>query len=50
MNILFEGIKQKGALMIVPSAAVQTMGLGGMMGAAALEQQMKGDEGSGSPP
>jgi hypothetical protein len=29
MNILFEGIKQKGALMIVPSSAVQEMGLGG---------------------
>jgi regulator of protease activity HflC (stomatin/prohibitin superfamily) len=41
MNILFEGIKQKGALMIVPSNVVQTMGLGGMMGAAALEQQVK---------
>jgi regulator of protease activity HflC (stomatin/prohibitin superfamily) len=39
MNILFEGIKQKGALMIVPSTAVQTMGLGGLIGAAALEQQ-----------
>ncbi|MDB4899661.1 MAG: hflK 1 [Gemmatimonadetes bacterium] len=44
MNILFEGIKQKGALMIVPSTAVQTMGLGGMMGAAALEQQVKGEQ------
>jgi regulator of protease activity HflC (stomatin/prohibitin superfamily) len=41
MNILFEGIKQKGALMIVPSSAVQEMGLGGLMGAAALQQQVK---------
>ena len=39
MNILFEGIKQKGALMIVPSSAVQEMGLGGMLGAAAMQQQ-----------
>src|SRR5947208_3364934 len=39
MNILFEGIKQKGALMIVPSSAVQEMGLGGMMGMAALQQK-----------
>ena len=39
MNILFEGIKQKGALMIVPSNAVQEMGLGGMIGAAAIQQQ-----------
>jgi regulator of protease activity HflC (stomatin/prohibitin superfamily) len=39
MNILFEGIKEKGALMIVPSSAVTEMGLGGMLGAAALQQQ-----------
>jgi hypothetical protein len=39
MNILFEGIKQKGALMIVPSSAVQEMGLGGMLGMAAMQQQ-----------
>jgi hypothetical protein len=48
MNILFEGIKQKGALMIVPSDAVTTMGLGGMMGAAALQQRGKAEEGSAS--
>lgn len=42
MNILFEGIKQKGALMIVPSNAVQEMGLGGMIGAAAMQEQGKG--------
>src|SRR6478672_5946422 len=42
MNILFEGIKQKGALMIVPSNAVQEMGLGGMLGAAAVQQQQGG--------
>ena len=41
MNILFEGIKQKGALMIVPSNAVQEMGLGGMIGAAAMQQAEK---------
>ena len=41
MNILFEGIKEKGALMIVPSDVVSTMGLGGMMGAAAMQQQLK---------
>lgn len=41
MNILFEGIKEKGALMIVPSDVVSTMGLGGMMGAAAMQQQVK---------
>ncbi|HEY7878121.1 MAG TPA: slipin family protein [Gemmatimonadaceae bacterium] len=40
MNILYEGIKDKGALMVVPSTAVESMGLGGLLGAAALEQQM----------
>jgi regulator of protease activity HflC (stomatin/prohibitin superfamily) len=39
MNILYEGLKEKGALMLVPSTAVESMGLGGMMGMAALRQQ-----------
>lgn len=40
MNILYEGLKEKGALMLVPSSAVETMGLGEMLGAAALQKQM----------
>jgi len=40
MNILYEGLKEKGALMVVPSTAVESMGLGGLLGAAAAEQQM----------
>jgi regulator of protease activity HflC (stomatin/prohibitin superfamily) len=36
MNMLFEGLKEKGALVIVPSSAVDTMNLGGMMAATAL--------------
>src|SRR6186713_1118138 len=39
MNMLYEGLKEKGALMLIPSSAVDSMGLGGMMGAAALQQQ-----------
>jgi len=39
MNMLYEGLKEKGALMLVPSSAVETMGLGGLMGAAALRQE-----------
>jgi regulator of protease activity HflC (stomatin/prohibitin superfamily) len=39
MNILMEGLKEKGALMLVPSTAVESMGIGGLMGAAALRQQ-----------
>jgi uncharacterized membrane protein YqiK len=36
MNMLFEGLKQKGALVIVPSSAVDTMNLGGLGGLAGL--------------
>jgi regulator of protease activity HflC (stomatin/prohibitin superfamily) len=36
MNMLFEGLKQKGALVIVPSSAVDTMNLGGLSGLVAL--------------
>jgi regulator of protease activity HflC (stomatin/prohibitin superfamily) len=46
MNILYEGLKEKGALMLVPSTAVESMGLGGMMGAAALGQQALTDSGA----
>lgn len=38
MNMLYEGLKEKGALMLVPSSAVESMGMGGLMGAAALQQ------------
>ena len=39
MNMLYEGLKEKGALMLVPSSAVESMGMGGLLGAAALQQQ-----------
>jgi regulator of protease activity HflC (stomatin/prohibitin superfamily) len=39
MNMLYEGLKEKGALMVIPSSAVDSMGLGGMLGAAAIRQQ-----------
>lgn len=38
MNMLYEGLKEKGALMLVPSSAVESMGMGGLLGAAALRQ------------
>ncbi len=38
MNMLFEGLKEKGALIIVPSSAVDTMNLGGLSGLTALAQ------------
>ena len=39
MNMLYEGLKEKGAMMIVPSTAVESMGMGGLLGMAALAQQ-----------
>jgi regulator of protease activity HflC (stomatin/prohibitin superfamily) len=44
MNMLYEGLKEKGALMVVPSTAVETMGLGGIAGLASLN-----GSGSGQP-
>jgi regulator of protease activity HflC (stomatin/prohibitin superfamily) len=39
MNMLYEAIKEKGSMVIVPSSAVETMGLGGLSGMAALAQK-----------
>jgi regulator of protease activity HflC (stomatin/prohibitin superfamily) len=36
MNMLYEAIKEKGAMVVVPSTAVETMGLGGMLGVASM--------------
>jgi regulator of protease activity HflC (stomatin/prohibitin superfamily) len=36
INMLFEGLKEKGALVIVPSSAVDTMNLGGLSGMVSL--------------
>jgi len=36
MNMLYEAIKEKGAMVIVPSSAVETMGLGGTLAASTL--------------
>lgn len=38
MNMLFEGLKEKGAMVIVPSSAVDTMNLGGLSGMISLAQ------------
>jgi regulator of protease activity HflC (stomatin/prohibitin superfamily) len=38
MNMLFEGLKEKGALVIVPSSAIDTMNLGGLSGMVSLAQ------------
>jgi regulator of protease activity HflC (stomatin/prohibitin superfamily) len=36
MNMLYEAIKERGSMVIVPSSAVETMGLGGMLATAAV--------------
>jgi regulator of protease activity HflC (stomatin/prohibitin superfamily) len=44
MNMLFEGLKEKGALVIVPSSAVESMNLGGLSGITALAQTVQAAE------
>jgi len=39
MNMLYEAIKEKGAMVIVPSSAVETMGLGGLLATTSLRPQ-----------
>jgi regulator of protease activity HflC (stomatin/prohibitin superfamily) len=36
MNMLYEAIKERGSMVIVPSSAVETMGLGGMLATASV--------------
>jgi regulator of protease activity HflC (stomatin/prohibitin superfamily) len=43
MNMLFEGLKEKGSMIIVPSSALETMNLGAIGGLAAMSQ-MKSEE------
>lgn len=47
MNMLYEGLKEKGALMLVPSSAVESMGMGGLLGSAAMLQQKLTTPGGG---
>jgi len=42
MNMLYEALKEKGSMVIVPSSAVETMGLGGMLGTASLAMRSPG--------
>jgi regulator of protease activity HflC (stomatin/prohibitin superfamily) len=43
MNMLFEGLKEKGAMVIVPSSAVDTMNLGSLSGIVSLAQNAAKD-------
>jgi regulator of protease activity HflC (stomatin/prohibitin superfamily) len=39
MNMLYEAIREKGAMVIVPSSAIETMGLGGTLATTTLAKQ-----------
>jgi regulator of protease activity HflC (stomatin/prohibitin superfamily) len=39
MNMLYEAMKEKGAMVIVPSTAVETMGLGGTLATSAIARE-----------
>ncbi len=39
MNMLYEAIREKGAMVLVPSSAIETMGLGGTLAATSLAKQ-----------
>ncbi|MGH9667743.1 MAG: slipin family protein [Bryobacteraceae bacterium] len=41
MNMLYEAIKEKGSMVVVPSSAVETMGLGGLLGTTTLSGQLR---------
>lgn len=40
MNILYEGLKEKSTMIVVPSSAVETMGLGAMTGLTSLAAKL----------
>lgn len=44
MNMLYEGLKQNATILLVPSSAVDTMGLGGLSGLAARATELAGTE------
>ena len=44
MNLIGEGLKEKGSMIIVPSSALDMMNLGGMGGIAALSQLNKSEQ------
>ncbi|OGA17478.1 MAG: peptidase [Betaproteobacteria bacterium RIFCSPLOWO2_02_FULL_63_19] len=46
MNILLEGMRQNSTIVIVPSSAVETMGLGAMTGLASLAKELADKQGA----
>ncbi len=48
MNMVYEGLRQKGSMIIVPSTAVETMGLGALGGLTAFGRTPAKDEENGA--
>jgi regulator of protease activity HflC (stomatin/prohibitin superfamily) len=44
MNMVYEGLRQKGSMIIVPSTAVETMGLGALGGLTAFDRDAVGQK------
>ena len=42
MNMLYEAIREKGAMVLVPSSAIETMGLGGALATTAIAKKQEG--------
>lgn len=52
MNMLYEAVKEKGSMVIVPSSAVESLGMGGILGtasAAQFRQQQQGQSPAATP-
>jgi hypothetical protein len=49
MNMVYEGLRQKGSMIIVPSTAVETMGLGALGGLTAFGKGLDGDPAASMP-
>ena len=49
MNILYEGLKQKGGMMVIPSSIVDSMGPSGVMAMTALAKQQQRDAAEAAP-
>jgi regulator of protease activity HflC (stomatin/prohibitin superfamily) len=49
MNMVYEGLRQKGSMIIVPSTAVETMGLGALGGLTAFGQGIDGAQAASVP-
>ncbi|MBT8478487.1 MAG: hypothetical protein KJO06_06190, partial [Gemmatimonadetes bacterium] len=49
MNMVYEGLRQKGSMIIVPSTAVETMGLGALGGLTAFGKGLEGGPAASEP-